>query len=153
MAESSGYRSDKPSADHDAVAVSEEHPVEFSMWLSQYTYYYDERIKGVVALKVKDEKEVAERVCANCPWQTRRCCLRNVPGLVSVICQALIPSCDSTCALPLLSRCIDADICCLHGEAPFLSVFVEVPDNNVCLPFRFGCTCGALVITFCCQRT
>jgi hypothetical protein len=63
MAESSGFRSDKPSADQDAVAVSEEHPVEFSLWLSQYTYYLDERVKGMVSLKVKDENVIAERVC------------------------------------------------------------------------------------------
>jgi hypothetical protein len=62
MAESSGFRSDKPSADQDAVAVSEEHPVEFSLWLSQYTYYLDERVKGMVSLKVKDENVIAERV-------------------------------------------------------------------------------------------
>lgn len=57
-----GSAPEKPAHDDDAVVLGEDHPVSVGVWLSQYTYYYNERIKGVISITLRDSSAVIERV-------------------------------------------------------------------------------------------
>ena len=63
MASTSEASGVKQHNDDSAIQLDEEHPVDLSVWMSQYTYYYEEHVKGIVTLKVKDVHENAARVC------------------------------------------------------------------------------------------
>lgn len=67
---------EKPTHEDEATVLAEGHPLHVGVWLSQYTYYYNEFIKGVISLTLKDPDTVIERVwCLPVPLRTDACCV------------------------------------------------------------------------------